>query len=261
MNKILIFITIAIMLSAANVYAERYNFAISDLPYYPYFEETTDGEVKGFIPEMVRKFSQDMGLDIKIKFRPVKRYYLELVQGKTDFIIPDTENWSSEVKKGHDVFYSSPFLISIDGLLVKTEQKDAKIASIKRVGTPMGFTPWAIIDKVNSGEISLSYNPSQRGLLLQILEDRIDAAYICVSVGMYYAKHELERDERFMFAQNMPYSRDKWRLSTIKHPAMIKKFDQWLKENADWVTKKKKEMAVELGENMIRLQESSNNEK
>jgi len=94
-------------------------------------------------------------------------------------------------------------------------------------------------------------------LLLQVLNGRVDAAYICVSVGMYYARHEFGNEGNLTFAHNMPYSRDKLRLSTIKHPEIIQQFDEWLKKNIDWITKKKKEMAVELGENMIRLKEKN----
>jgi hypothetical protein len=174
--------------------------------------------------------------------------------GDIDFIVPDTENWSNDIKEGHQVVYSTPFLTSIDGLLVKADRKDAEITSIKTVGAPMGFPPWAIIDQVNAGDIQVSYNANQQGLLLQVLDDRIYAAYICVSAGMYYAKHGLGRDEELVFAQNMPYSRDEWRLSTIKHPDIIQQFDLWLNDHADWISQKKHDMAVELGESLLQLQ-------
>ncbi len=254
MKKIVMYVMGFVLLTVTNVYSKSYIAAIPELSYFPYYEKTAAGEIRGFIPEMIRKFSRDTKLDIKMVVQPIKRYYHNLFERKIDFVIPDTENWTTDLKKGHPVVYSQSFLTTIDGLLVKTEKKDAGIEVIGKVGSPIGFTPWAIIDRVKSEKIRVSHNPSQKGLLLQVIKGRIDAAFMCVSVGMYYTRKEINNNGALAFAYNMPYSRDKLKLSTIKHPDIIQQFDRWLEENDVWITNKKKVMSLELGENVIRQQ-------
>lgn len=118
--------------------SQEYTVAIPEIPYYPYYQQE-EGNITGFIPELVRKFARDIGIEVTLRALPVRRYYLLFFEGEIDFVAPDTPYWSPDLKEGYDVIYSQPFMQSIDGLLVRNELKDKGIDAIEKVGTFIPF--------------------------------------------------------------------------------------------------------------------------
>lgn len=100
------------------------------------------------------------------------------------------------------------------------------------LGTVTGFTPWEYLDYVNNKKIELRENPSLDGVLQQALLGRVDGVYMNIDVAKFYLKQNLQKEGSLMFDDELPFGQSDYHLATIKHPEIIEKFNDFLKENS-----------------------------
>lgn len=205
------------------------------------------GAYKGFARELFDAFARDRGYVFEYRALPVPRLYASFFGGQLDFKFPDNPNWKKDQRAGKTILYSDPVFVTVDGVSVVPEKKEATPADIRTLGTMAGFTPWAWIDRIKANQVSLSENTHFDGLIRQALAGRVDGVYASVAVMNYQLDHVLKKPGALTFNPRLPYSRDNYHLSTFKHGEVLREFNAWLKQNRASVEAMKKRHGVEKG--------------
>lgn len=169
---------------------------------------------------------------------------MEFLHGQVDMKMPDNEYWSADIKEGKNIIYSKPIVEYIDGVMVKPENIIYGIDDLENMGVVLGFTPFAYSDLIEEGKINMHETRSLEGLLNQVILGRVDGGYINISVAEHYMK-EWGENEKLLFNRNLPFTKSTRHLSTINHPELIDKFNEFLIKEKDKIDALKEKYKVE----------------
>ena len=206
-----------------------------------------NGAYQGFARDLFDAWARDRGFQVEYRALPVPRLYASFFGGQVDFKFPDNPNWKKDERAGKAITYSDPVASFVDGTSVRPERKGVGADAFKVLGTMGGFTPWAWLDRIKSGKTALSENFNLEALVRQTLAGRVDGVYASVAVINYQLDHVLNQPGALVFDPNLPYSRDNYHLSSIKHPEIVRDFNDWMRKNRDRVNALKKKHGVEKG--------------
>jgi polar amino acid transport system substrate-binding protein len=238
----------AVFLSAAlPLHAkETLIIGVENQPYLPTYAYE-NGVYIGFARELFDAFAQDRGYALEYRALPVPRLYASFFEGQIDFKFPDNPRWKQEQREKKTIHYSDPIVAYVDGVSTLPHKKTTKPDDIKRLGTMRGFTPWAWIDRIESGKTILSENTQLAALIRQTQVGRIDGIYANVAVINYQLDHILKRPGALTFNPGLPSSRDYYYLATLKRPEVLTEFNQWMHKNRTQIAALKQKYAVEKG--------------
>ena len=199
------------------------------LPYSQYKNDVYSGLGK----EILDLFAKKKGYTFKYEAYPLKRVDGLFLAGKLDFRFPDNPYWVADQKKGLDIKYT-PVLKFTDGVLVLPKNKGKGVASLKKLGMPLGFTPFEYLDLVKEGKITLYENPGYDGLYQQVLSGKIDGAYGNTRVSRYYwSKIKGINEFPVVYDPDLPHTTDFYHISSIKHKNIIEEIEAFMKEDAN----------------------------
>lgn len=242
------------LLSTGILGKEEFTIGVQNFEDYRPYSQVVNGEYTGFNREILDLFAQQRGYSFTYIIRPPARLVSELLNGKIDCIYPSNPYWAADIKKGYTITYSDPVVEYVDGVIVHKERAAYDIDSLKVLGTITGFTPFAYLTKITSGEIRLTENPSGESLLKQLLLKRIDGAYMNIAVSNVYREKMKNQGEELLFNPRLPYTKSYRSLSTIRYPEIVTEFNSFLKENASLVDSLKKVYEVEKGLDLLKSQ-------
>ena len=208
---------------------DTYIVGVENIEYLPHY--ATDGSVySGFAREMLDLFARYAGIRLEYRPLPVNRLFSELIEKKIDFKYPDNPRWHVDIKKGKSVVYSDIAEEYIAGAVVLPERKGLGVEKVKDLGAILGFTPLPFMDLIKAGKMTLHPNQHFDSLLKQAILGRIDAVYLDINIASYQLREILKQPDALVFDPGLPYSKSFYTLSTIKHPELIKVFNQFLVE-------------------------------
>lgn len=231
---------------------EHFVVGVEELNYYPQYawdaQAAAGSQYKGYARDVLDAFAKAKGYTFTYAAYPVARLFHEFLEGQSlDFKYPDNTYWSAEEKKEHKVVYSDPVVAYVDGVMTLPAHKDMQAESLKTLGIIRGFTPYAFLDLVKAGKVSLEDSSNYQELLRKCIAGRIDGAYGNVAVSNWNLKVNLKESGALVFADKLPNSKGTYRLSSIRHPEVITQFNQWLTENKAAVDALKARYQVEQG--------------
>ncbi len=240
-------LSLAVLLLAGTAHAGQILLiGVENQQYQPLYTYEK-GIYKGFARELFDAFAQDRGYRVEYRALPVPRLYASFLAGELDFKFPDNASWKQDLRIGKQIHYSAPVLASIDGTSVLPDRMRVPADKIRRLGTLSGFTPWAWMDRLRTGNTTLSENTRLDALVLQALADRVDGVYANVAVINYQLDHVLKQPGALVFNPSLPFSRDYYHLASIKHPQILLEFNAWQKANRDRIALLKRKFGVEKG--------------
>ncbi len=233
---------------AGNAFAvgKTYTIGVEELDYFPAYA-MRDGVYSGYSRELLDAFAKERGYHFEYKPFPVHRLFAVFFQGQVDFKFPDNPYWQKELRVQENITYSTSVINYIDGTLVRPEMKDATPGQIRTLATVAGFTPWGWMDVIKSKKLTVRENTNFTALAQQVIAKRVDAVYASVAVVNHQLDNVLKTPGALVFNSKLPYSRDSYFLSTLKHPEVIAEFDAWQKNRQDFVRNLKKKYGVEKG--------------
>jgi len=234
-NFLIKLIGLFLMLFSLNGICETtYKIGVEELDYLPYAMGKHNTYI-GYARDLLDAFADKYGYKFEYVVLPIQRLNMTYFDAKTlDFKFPDNPNWVVELRYGENIYYSNVAIDEIEGLLVLSEHKGKGIDKIKTIGMPRGFnTPFPYKDKIKSGSILLYQNSDFEGLINQLLIGRVDAVYAGVDAGLNIVNVKLNLNNRVTFDSKLPYMHMNYTLSTMRHPNIIKQFNEFLsKEKA-----------------------------
>ncbi len=198
--------------------------------YSPHYD-STHGEMRGFLPALMHRFSEYSGQPLSLIGLPIKRYQAYIHSGEIDFILPSNPDWSDN-NKGN-LLYSSVIMISRSGF-VRTE---AHLGTpIRRIATVTAYTLPAINPAYLSKEPKVYRTFDTHASLNMLKADRVDATYAHLDfVREWVRKNNVT--QQIYFEADAGFDNFSYHLATKNHGAIIRKFDDWLRRyRADVLT-------------------------
>ncbi|NQD94234.1 transporter substrate-binding domain-containing protein [Pseudomonas sp. CrR25] len=235
---------LAVLFSASS-YAESYVIGVEELAFAPHYSIDKQGQYQGFARELFDAFASHSGVQLSYRALPVERLLPALLQGEVDFKYPDSSLWAQAQKTGKDLHYSQGVVNYVDGVLVAPQQQGQPVERLKRLAMVSGWTPWGYQERIDAGEIQLTYSDDLRKMIHQALKKDTDGAYFNVVVATHYLDNIRARPGALVFDPELPHTRGAFHLSTLKHAELLQRFDRFLVERQADVDALKSKYRVE----------------
>lgn len=211
---------------------KKFQVGVELLSYFPAYNFSTKGPGDSASFAILEKFARSEKIVFEYVPLPVNRLYKDFLDKNLDFKFPDNPKWRNDLKGEQKVFYSEPVFEYIDGTMVTPNRIKSGKEKIKKVGTVLGFTVWDYLTDIQSGSMTTSEYPDFSELLRAGVKGLVDGVYINIAVGNYHLDESLKQPQALVFDPSLPHTRDSYRLSSLKHPALLERFSSFLKSHA-----------------------------
>lgn len=218
-------LALAAFLPLANAHAADYVVGVQDLDYFPIYATDAQGEYRGYGRELLDLFAKRSGIQFIYQARPVRRLVNDYLAGRVDLMFPDNPNWDKDKKAGLEISYSAPALVFQDAVMVRPDNLGQPLQSL---GSVMGFTPWKFMADVNAGKLRLHEAPGPLNLIKMALAGRVQGVNMARQVAEYHLKAMDQPDALVPDLSLLPSRDSQYLLSSIRHPEVIRQFDQFL---------------------------------
>ncbi|EGV29912.1 ABC-type transporter, periplasmic subunit family 3 [Thiorhodococcus drewsii AZ1] len=224
---------------AAEKVPARYLVGVENIDYRP-FQNGLSGRFEGFGRDLLDAFAEDAGIQFDYLPMPPSRLLASLLRDRIDFKYPDDPSWRPELRVGHDIQYSRPIVDYLDGTLVPPSRVGDPISKIRTLGAIIGFAPVAWVGRIEAGQLTLMENADLSALFQQVLAGRLDAAYANIAVAKVQSERIFGNAEALVYDPRLPHATGQYRLSSRHHAEVLVRFDRWLLENAERVSRLKR---------------------
>lgn len=233
-NLILYFATACLTVSAMSA---NLVIGVEAIDYYPVYK--SDGaKYEGYARDLLDAFASKAGHQFTYKPLPVARLMNDYLTGDSlDLKFPDNAMWAGDMRKGKSIAYSQAALTVQEGVMVLPENKGKPVSAIKTLGTMRGFTPYPYLDFINKKSMTLAENNSFDALIKTAVTKHVDGIYITSLVGDYYLNEVLKTPNALVFDESLPSTKSGFSLSSIKHPEVVKKFDEFMTKEKELIAK------------------------
>ncbi len=208
---------------------------VEDVPFFPLFDFMNSES--SFTKDLLDEFASQHNYTFEYLPMPVKKFGMWLFDKDIDLKYPDNKRWNeSEVINdlaAKKLTYSKPTLYLFAGTLTL----DPKIKSkkdVKILGTLLGFHPTNWVKELESKEVVLYETSSTLVLMQQLLRGQVDAINIEPTVANHYLK-KINSKLTVSINRNIKHEVYAYHLSTLKHPEVIKEFNVFLENNAEFI--------------------------
>ncbi len=232
-------------LAAGHAAAQTYVVGVEQAAFAPHYKVDAHGEYQGFARELLDLFARDSGVQVTYRPLPVAELQQALLNGSIDLKYPDSPEWAGPAKAGRALYYSRPVVHYVDGVLVAPRRVGQGVDKLERLALVEGWTPTAYRERIASGQTVLVHSADLRQMIRQALHKDSDGAYYNVVVATHYLDHIRARPGALVFDPALPHTRGSFHLASMRHPALIERFDRFLAERHDAIAALKQAHGVE----------------
>lgn len=219
--------------------AKEYIIGVEDVQYYPLFDfRGHDTSRPSFTKDLLAHFFESENLAYRFVALPIKRFDKWFVEHSIDFKFPDNFRWREDSTNSLGIHFSEPVLKLTAGTYVLKKNQNIDRKSISSLATIRGFYPTLWIDEVKKKQVVLYEEALPIAIVKQIIYGYSDATNIDANVLRHYLKKVNNTDE-LVLAKNIHSEQYHYHFSTIYYPEIIEKFNQYLKNNQDYIAKLK----------------------
>ncbi len=222
----------------------RFVVGVEYLEYFPQYSYDPKQGYRGAYKAILDMFAEEKGYEFEYKALPINQLYHAFIQQKLDFKYPDNALWNTKGKDQVKVHYSEQVLEFTDGIMVLKNRYGSGLGNLKTLGIPKGFTPNGYTALVQKNEILLQEGNALKDVLGMLLIGQVDGAYVNKSVANYQLDYKYHMAGRAIFDDTLPFIKDAYRLSSIKHPDVIREFNVFLQDHKSSINAIKKEYGV-----------------
>ncbi len=215
--------------------AERYVVGVENIDYFPQYAFSYRGS---YAEAVLSRFAVEEDVQLLYSPEPIVRLYKGLLEtGALDFKYPDSPEWARGLKEGQQVYYSEPLSEYIDGVYVLPERLGLGLSKFRTLGLLHGFTPVAFEALIREQKVRLIVSSDLGELLLMCLRGEIDGVYANMDLSHHWLTHTIKKPYGLVFDSSLPFDRGFYRLSSVRHPQMIERFNAFLQRNQDVLAK------------------------
>jgi hypothetical protein len=230
---------------SAQAAAQTYVVGVEQAAFMPHYSVDAKGQYQGFARELFDLFAAESGIQLIYKPLPVADLLPALLDGSVDFKYPDNPSWADSLKAGHTLSYSEAVVDYVDGVMVAPRRVGLGVDQLKRLAIVDGWTPWGYETKIDAKQIMPVHSGSLPQMIRQALLKNTDGAYYNVVVAIHYLDNIRARPGALVFDPDLPHTRSTYRLSSIRHPELIQRFDRFLTERQSDIAALKAKYQVE----------------
>lgn len=234
---------ICLTLLFANIglaYTQEFIIGVEEVSYYPLYDfSATDTNKPSFSKDLLTAFFEQHNYSYRFIAFPIKRFNKWYVEKGIDFKFPDNVRWRDDKENKLNITFSQSVVKLMAGTYVLKSNAKYKRDDIKKLATILGFVPTLWFDKVESKELKLIEDNSPYGIVKHMLHGNVDATNIDANVIRYNLKL-LANPEAIILNTNIKHEVYSYHLSSIKHPEIIKQFDDFLQNNPSLLQQLKK---------------------
>jgi len=236
-SKVLVSVLLAGLLSSPT-WAGTLTVGVEGHDYMP-ISNGEGGNYAGYAREVLDTFAAKYGHTFTYKPMPVSRLWDEyLVKKSVDLKFPDNGYWNSDAKKGINISYSKGVVSVTEGLLVVPANK-GKVASVSKIATLRGFTPFPYLDQIKSGKVAVTEVNAAEAAINMATAGRVDGVYLGTLAANYIMSERMKAPGVLVYDDKLPNSANDFTLSSFSHPEVVKQMDEFLLKEKDTVTKLK----------------------
>lgn len=222
---------------STSAWSGSFTVGVEATDYLPIYKGDAGGYT-GYARELLDAFAAKSGHTFSYKPMPVARLFDEFaVQKSLDFKFPDNAYWGGDAKKGVRVVYSKGLIAVTEGLMVLPANKGK--ASVAKIATIRGFTPYSYLDQINAKKITVSEVNTPDAALNMAEAGRVDGVYMAQITASYILAEVMKKPGALVFDDKLPSSKNDFSLSTIAHPEVVKQMDEFLVKEKDTVARLK----------------------
>lgn len=190
-------------------------------------------------------FAEHADIDLVYERLPVADLVPALADGQIDFKYPDNPQWTHPDTIADAMHYSQPVVEYVDGVLVSPRRKGRGLDHLKRLAAVDGWIPRGYQEKIDASQILLVRSESLPEMIRQALLKNSDGAYYNVVVALHYINNIRARPSVLVFDPDLPCIRSNFRLSTLEHPELLARFDDFLTKYQTEIETLKSEYQIE----------------
>lgn len=220
-----------LLILPATGYADEktiYRIGVENIDYYPHY--AFGFQKPSFAQELIERFFDDHSADVIFISLPLKRFNQWYGKDDIDFKYPDNRDWRQDEQIKRPVIYSTEVVRLTAGTTVPFNKLGIKRDNIKRLGTILGFYPTLYKDRVDAGYTTIINDPSVLSVIRMSMNGIVDGTNLDYSVINHHLK-SLGKAKALLMDKSLPHMTFGFHLSTLKHPDMIARFNQFYADN------------------------------
>jgi len=228
MNRLINAVIVVCLCLPAAVNAD-FLIAMPEGDYFPQYD-TTQGDARGFLPEVIAAFAKTSGQGFIIQPFPIKRYQRLLKSGQVDFILPSNPLWT-DARNLNGLHFSAVIMISRSGFVRKRANKGTPVRALATVS---GYTLPKIPKQYRHGNVETHRTVNTFASLEMLRANRVDSVY----AHLDYVRSWLRNNQLkgyLVFEPDIGYDNFSYHLATLQHPDIIAQFDQWMGQNPNLI--------------------------
>lgn len=222
--------------------ARTYTIGTQNIDYYPHYAFT--GKRQTFATAVFIEFARVSGHKFEFVPLPTKRLHRQFFQKKSlDFLYPDNNRWTNRLKRDVKVRYSLAVVEMLSGTLVRPENQYLAADKIKTIATVRGFTPAKWLSRQASGQVEVFETSSANAAIRLSLLGRTQATDVDYTVAQYQLD-AMDRPDSLVLNKKMPNIQVAFHLSTIKHPQLLREFNDFVRHHQPLLRRLKRKYGI-----------------
>ncbi|OUR59993.1 hypothetical protein A9Q74_15785 [Colwellia sp. 39_35_sub15_T18] len=238
-------ICLAVLFANINLtYAKEFIIGVEEVSYYPLYDFSATNESRpSYSKDLLTAFFKQHNYSYRFVALPIKRFNKWYVEKGIDFKFPDNMIWRDDKQNKLNITFSQSVIELMAGSYVLASNAKYRRDDVKRLATIFGFSPTLWFDKVATKEIELIEENSPLSIVKHVLHGNVDATNIDSNVIRHNLKL-LKNPQTIILNTHIKHEVFSYYLSSIKHPEIIKQFDDFLQNNAKLVLQLKKKYGI-----------------
>ena len=241
LSSLLLCVFISLM-PVASLQAKTFIVGVENVNLYPFYD-FNKVKPRGYLVELIQKFAEHEGFDIEFRVMPPKELWIAYLNSDVDFRMPDNITWKRSRKMDYNLTYSAPLVYFNSGVISLSENKNRPIS---KLGTIKGFTAWSYKDQVDSGLVTLVEETGTENMIRGLFSGRTDGVYYNVEAFIQQVQDSGYEKERVIFRRELLKSHSLYMLSSINYGEKVYAFNQFLRDNRDWVRERKRFYGIDV---------------
>lgn len=221
-----------------------YLVGVEDVSYYPLFDFDSQSVTKpSFARDLLSAFFESHQLAFKFVALPIKRFDKWYLEHDIDFKFPDNFRWRNDQSNRLGITFSDPVVQLEAGTYVTKQAENITRREVSSIATIRGFHPSLWLQELAKKRVTLVEESTPLAIVRHVLAGNASATNIDSNV-INAALKKLNREGEIVLAEGIFHQQYAYHFSSIQHPDLIFKFNEFLQDNAELLAKLKQKYKI-----------------
>lgn len=225
-------------------YAKEFIIGVEEVSYYPLFDfSATNTDKPSYSKDLLSAFFDQHSYSYRFIALPIKRFNKWYVENGIDFKFPDNVRWRDDKQNKLQITFSQSVVKLMAGTFVLKDNAQYNKEDIKKMVTIFGFAATLWLDEIKNKKLKLIEESNPYSIVKHILYSNVDATNIDSNVIRHNLRL-LKKPKAIVLNTNIHHEVYSYHLSSIRHPEIIKQFDEFVQNNPQLLQQLKKKYNI-----------------